>query len=191
VLREPLETGCIHVSRAARQSIFPAQFQFVAAMNPCPCGWRGHASGRCACTPDQVRRYRWRVSGALYDRIDVSIDVPAVDAAAMMRGPRPAGEESAAVRERVADAFERQIARQGKANGRLGAADVERWCVRSHESERLLGRAMGRHTLSARGYHRVLKVARTIADLVQCERIECEHIAEAIGYRREIGAAPT
>ena len=190
VLREPLETGCIHVSRAARQSVFPAQFQLVAAMNPCPCGWLGHASGRCACTPDQVRRYRWRVSGALYDRIDMAIDVPAVDAAAMAgASARPAAEASAAVRDRVAQAFERQIARQGKANARLGASDVERVCARSSESERLLAHAMARHTLSARGYHRVLKVARTIADLARSDRIEAAQVAEAIGYRHEFGVS--
>jgi magnesium chelatase family protein len=184
VLREPLETGSIHVSRAARQSEFPAQFQLVAAMNPCPCGWLGHASGRCACTPDQVRRYRWRVSGALYDRIDMAIEVPAVDAAAMAgAGAGRTGEASAAVRERVARAFERQIARQGKANARLGAANVERVCARSAECERLLAHAMARHTLSARGYHRVLKVARTIADLAGSDALDAVHVAEAIGYR--------
>jgi magnesium chelatase family protein len=184
VLREPLETGSIHVSRAARQSEFPAQFQLVAAMNPCPCGWLGHASGRCACTPDQVRRYRWRVSGALYDRIDMAIEVPAVDAAAMAgAGGVRTGEASAAVRERVARAFERQIARQGKANARLGAANVERVCARSAECERLLAHAMARHTLSARGYHRVLKVARTIADLAGSDALDAVHVAEAIGYR--------
>ncbi|MGE5737349.1 MAG: YifB family Mg chelatase-like AAA ATPase [Betaproteobacteria bacterium] len=184
VLREPLETGSIHVSRAARQSEFPAQFQLVAAMNPCPCGWLGHASGRCACTPDQVRRYRWRVSGALYDRIDMAIEVPAVDAAAMAgAGGGRTGEASAAVRERVARAFERQIARQGKANARLGAANVERVCARSAECERLLAHAMARHTLSARGYHRVLKVARTIADLAGSDALDAVHVAEAIGYR--------
>jgi magnesium chelatase family protein len=184
VLREPLETGSIHVSRAARQSEFPAQFQLVAAMNPCPCGWLGHASGRCACTPDQVRRYRWRVSGALYDRIDMAIEVPAVDAAAMAgAGGGRTGEASAAVRERVARAFERQIARQGKANARLGAANVERVCARSPECERLLAHAMARHTLSARGYHRVLKVARTIADLAGSDALDAVHVAEAIGYR--------
>ena len=189
VLREPLETGCIHVSRAARQSVFPAQFQLVAAMNPCPCGWLGHASGRCACTPDQVRRYRWRVSGALYDRIDMAIEVPAVDAAAMAgAAARRVGEGSAAIRERVAQAFARQIARQRKANARLSAPDVERVCARSRESERLLAHAMTRHTLSARGYHRVLKVARTIADLARSEMIDAAHVAEAIGYRREFVA---
>ncbi|HEX2391063.1 MAG TPA: YifB family Mg chelatase-like AAA ATPase [Casimicrobiaceae bacterium] len=189
VLREPLETGSIHVSRAARQSEFPAQFQLVAAMNPCPCGWLGHASGRCACTPDQVRRYRWRVSGALYDRIDMAIEVPAVDAAAMAgAGVGRAGEASAAVRARVACAFERQIARQGKANARLGAANVERVCARSPECERLLAHAMARHTLSARGYHRVLKVARTIADLARSDALDVVHVAEAIGYRPQFVA---
>jgi magnesium chelatase family protein len=190
VLREPLESGAIHVSRAARQSVFPAQFQLVAAMNPCPCGWLGHASGRCTCTPDHVRRYRWRVSGALYDRIDMTIEVPAIDAAALTNSGTCAGDEATrAVAARVANAYSKQIERQQKPNARLTPAEVARHCARSAESETLLARAMSRLALSARGYHRVIKVARTIADLAGCEAIEPAHVAEAIGYRREIGTA--
>ncbi len=191
VLREPLESGSIHVSRAARQSIFPAQFQLVAAMNPCPCGWLGHASGRCRCTPDQVQRYRRRVSGALYDRIDMAIDVPAVAATEMAARVDAAdsGERSSVVRDRVAHAYRWQIERQGKPNARLGPAEVERHCARTAAAESLLAQAMSRLSLSARGYHRVLKVARTIADVAQCDAIAPSHVAEAIGYRREIGAA--
>ena len=186
VLREPLESGTIHVSRAARQSVFPAQFQLVAAMNPCPCGWLGHASGRCRCAPDQIQRYRRRVSGALYDRIDLAIEVPAVNAADMaQRGNGPVA-DSFGMRERVARARVLQIERQGKCNARLMPADVERQCVRSAASETLLAQAMARFSLSARGYHRVLKVARTIADLAGQPSIDDTHVAEAIGYRMEL-----
>jgi magnesium chelatase family protein len=205
-LREPLESGVIHISRAARQSTFPAQFQLVAAMNPCPCGWLGHASGRCHCTPDRIARYRSRVSGPLLDRIDLAIDVPAVPPeslalnAGIGRRSRSEGsdvavaepeirtretvESSATVRVRVERARERQRDRQGKANARLSPAEVAAHCVPEADAEDLLARAMNRLALSARAYHRVLKVARTIADLAGCERINTTHVAEAIGYRR-------
>ena len=186
VLREPLESGTIHVSRAARQSVFPAQFQLVAAMNPCPCGWLGHASGRCQCAPDQVLRYRRRVSGALYDRIDIAIDVPAVNATDMTsRSVVDAHYTTARVRDRVARAHARQLDRQGRTNARLTPADVERHCTRDMSAERLLAQAMSRWSLSARGYHRVLKIARTIADIAGCAAIDAAHLAEAIGYRME------
>ena len=190
VLREPLESGSIHISRAARQSVFPAQFQLVAAMNPCPCGWLGHASGRCRCAPDQVDRYRRRVSGALYDRIDLAIDVPAVVAAAMSRTATDATTGTTAeIRARVARAYERQVDRQGKPNARLTPAEVERHCRRSAATESLLAQAMSRWSLSARGYHRVLKVARTIADVAACDAIDAAHVAEAISYRCDPGRA--
>ena len=190
VLREPLESGSIHVSRAARQSVFPAQFQLVAAMNPCPCGWLGHASGRCRCAPDQVDRYRRRVSGALYDRIDLAIDVPAVAAAAMSRTATDAATGTTAeIRARVARAYERQVDRQGKPNARLTPAEVERHCRRGAATESLLAQAMSRWSLSARGYHRVLKVARTIADVAACDAIDAAHVAEAISYRCDPGRA--
>ncbi|MDE2359366.1 MAG: YifB family Mg chelatase-like AAA ATPase [Betaproteobacteria bacterium] len=188
VLREPLESGVIHISRAARQSRFPAQFQLVAAMNPCPCGWLGHSSGRCGCTPDQVSRYRRRVSGALYDRIDMSIEVPALDAQDMAaRAPSSRSSETSIVRERVAQAHARQIGRQGKSNARLLPAEAERHCALSAPAERLLAQAMSKLFLSARGHQRIVKVARTIADLAGSEAIEGGHIAEAIGYRRDVG----
>ena len=193
VLREPLESGVVHISRAARQSTFPAQFQLVAAMNPCPCGWLNHASGRCGCTPEQVARYRKRVSGALYDRIDMAIEVPAL-AASDLTSPgthAPAGapassEGTGQVRERVARAHARQSVRQGKPNARLSAAEIERQCPRSAPAERILAQAMSRLFLSARGYHRVVKLARTIADLAGSEVIEAQHAAEAVGYRRDV-----
>jgi magnesium chelatase family protein len=187
VLREPLESGVIHVSRAARQSVFPAQFQLVAAMNPCPCGWFGHASARCTCAPDQVRRYRWRVSGALYDRIDMAIEVSGVAPDEMRSSGSAAVEHTTTVRERVDRAHRRQLARQGKANARLAVGEIAQHCPRSAASETLLAQAMSRMSLSARGYHRVIKVARTIADIADAEAIAPAHVAEAIAYRREIG----
>ena len=185
VLREPIESGSILVSRAARQTAFPAQFQLVAAMNPCPCGWLGHASGRCTCTLEQVRRYRWRVSGALCDRLDMAVDVPAVTAGEM--NGASSSEASQVVRARVAAAHRRQIDRQGRANARLAPRDVEQHCRRSSAAEGMLAQAMSRLWLSARGYHRVVKVARTIADLGGERNIEVAHVAEAIAYRRELG----
>ena len=186
VLREPIESGRIHISRAARQATFPARFQLVAAMNPCPCGYLGHASGRCRCTPDQVARYRARISGPLLDRIDVQIEVPslAVDALPGRRVTATTAENSAAVRERVAAATQRQRRRQAKANGWLDVKETERWCVTDSDAEALLKSAFARLALSARAYHRILKVARTIADLAESDTIAAAHVAEAIGYRR-------
>ena len=182
VLREPLESGKISVSRAARQAEFPARFQLLAAMNPCPCGFLGHYSGKCHCTPDQVARYRSRISGPLLDRIDLHIEVPAVpekDLAA-----RQSGEASAVIRARVAGARERQIARQGKPNAQLSAKEVGEHCVAEANAEQLVRRAISGLGLSARAYHRVLKVARTIADLAGASGISTPHVAEAVQYRR-------
>jgi len=186
VLREPLESGVINISRAARQSTFPAQFQLVAAMNPCPCGWLGDPSGRCRCTADHVARYRGRVSGPLVDRLDLAIDVPSVpaDALSMSAATRPCGESSAVVRERVATAYARQRTRQGKPNARLTVAEVALHCRPGLEAETLLAKAMARLSLSARAYHRILKVARTIADLAGSATIETAHVAETIQFRR-------
>jgi magnesium chelatase family protein len=185
-LREPLESGVIHISRAAHQSTFPAEFQFVAAMNPCPCGWLGHESGRCRCSPERIVRYRSRVSGPLIDRIDLGIDVPGL-APKAMAAPAASIDDplaSTALRARVAEARDRQIARQGKPNARLGPGDIDTHCRPDAGAAALLARAVARLTLSARGYHRVLKVARTIADLAGAEQIGGPHAAEAIGYRR-------
>jgi len=186
VLREPLESGVINISRAARQSTFPAQFQLVAAMNPCPCGWLGDPSGRCRCTADHVARYRGRVSGPLVDRLDLAIDVPSVpaDALSMSAATRPCGESSAVVRERVATAYARQRTRQGKPNARLTVAEVALHCRPALEAETLLAKAMARLSLSARAYHRILKVARTIGDLAGSATIETAHVAETIQFRR-------
>jgi magnesium chelatase family protein len=182
VLREPLESGTITISRAARQAEFPARFQLVAAMNPCPCGYHGDLSGRCRCTPDQVRAYRSRISGPLLDRIDLHIEVPAVPHAFLMR-PQGNTEGSATVRQRVVAARERQHTRQGCANKQLTNAQLDALCKLGDTESRLLEAAISRLRLSARAYHRILKVARTIADLAQCEHIEAAHLAEALQYR--------
>jgi magnesium chelatase family protein len=186
VLREPLETGEIHVSRAARHAKFPARFQLVAAMNPCPCGYLGHVSGKCHCTPEQIARYRARISGPLLDRIDLQIDVPAlaVDALAAPSGRDPAPESSDTVRMRVAASRDRQHARQGKPNAWLQPKEVERHCALDARGACLLKAAFAQLSLSARAYHRILKVARTIADLNAADAIGANHVAEAIGYRR-------
>jgi len=183
VLREPLESGKITISRAARQAEFPAQFQLIAAMNPCPCGYLGHPSGKCHCTPDQVARYRGRISGPLLDRIDIQIEVPAVPQEELMR-QRITGEKSSVIRQRVEKSHQLQLNRQGRTNSRLGVKEIDQHCTLDTASETLLKQAISRLNLSARAYHRILKVARTIADLSGAKKINNQHIAEAIQYRR-------
>jgi magnesium chelatase family protein len=182
VLREPLESGRISVSRAARQAEFPAEFQLVAAMNPCPCGYLGQPSGRCHCTPDQVARYRRRISGPLLDRIDLQIEVPDVPQEDLARAAQ--GEPSEAIRRRVAAARDRQLKRQGRPNAVLSTSEVERHCAPDAHGARMLQQAVSRLGFSARAYHRVLKVARTIADLAGAWNLAASHVAEAIQYRR-------
>ena len=182
VLREPLESGTVTVSRAARTAEFPARFQLVAAMNPCPCGWAGDASGRCRCGPDLVRRYRSRVSGPLLDRIDLHVHVPRLPPQDL-RPDAPDGEGSAAVQARVIAARDRQHARCGKPNARMGQAETMAHCRLSARDQALLERAVERLQLSARSLHRILRVARTIADLAGDEAIATPHLTEALGYR--------
>ena len=182
VLREPLESGKISVSRAARQAEFPARFQLIAAMNPCPCGFLGHYSGKCRCTPDQVTRYRHRISGPLMDRIDLHIEVPAVPEREITS--RQPGETSASVRERVSAARDIQLQRQGKPNALLSVKEIEIHCIAEPKGEQLARQAITRLGLSARAYHRILKVARTIADLAGAATISAAHVAEAVQYRR-------
>jgi magnesium chelatase family protein len=190
VLREPIESGHIVISRAARQSEFPARFQLVAAMNPCPCGHLGDPAATCRCTPDRVAAYRGRISGPLLDRIDLHVEVPRVAPGEIARaGP---SEVSPIVAQRVAAARMRQLGRQDCSNSRLeGWAVLE--CTRADApSLALLGTAMQRLALSARAYHRVLRVARTLADLVGDEQVRPEHVAEAITFRqldRRVGGA--
>jgi magnesium chelatase family protein len=182
VLREPLESGRISVSRAARQAEFPAEFQLVAAMNPCPCGYLGHSNGRCRCTPGQVARYCGRISGPLLDRIDLQIEVPAVPQEELVH--KAQGESSTAIRERVAVARARQLERQGKPNFALSSREVDRNCTPDARGATVLKQAIARLGLSARAYHRILKVARTIADLADEKALSAVPVAEAIQYRR-------
>ena len=181
VLREPLETGRILISRAARQAEFPARFQLVAAMNPCPCGYWGDPDGRCQCSVEQVQRYRGRLSGPLLDRIDLQVEVPRIPFAELQG---QAGEPSVRVRERVAAARVRQHARGGVLNARLESRALEAHCALRPGDHALLGQVMERFRLSARSYHRILRVARTIADLEGADAIGRHHLTEALGYRR-------
>lgn len=184
VLREPLESRAINISRAARQVTFPSHFQLIAAMNPCPDGYHGAniAARPCRCTPDQIARYRGKLSGPLLDRIDLQITVPALSADALRAASD--GERSAQVRARVVAATARQHARQGKANADLSAAEIDQHCALDERGEQLMQQASARMGLSARAQHRICRVARTIADLAGGERISAAHLAEAIGFRR-------
>jgi magnesium chelatase family protein len=184
VLREPLESGHIHISRAARQAEFPARFQLVAAMNPCPCGYLGDPSSRCRCTAEQVARYRARISGPLLDRIDLHVEVPRVPVSQLSAPEVGAIEKSGQVRARVEDARKRQLDRAGKPNQALSPSELEHASPLDEPARRLMSQALQRLGLSARAYHRVLKVALTIADLAGSDRIETTHLSEAIGYRR-------
>ena len=182
VLREPLESGRISISRAARQADFPAKFQLIAAMNPCPCGYLGHANGKCHCTPAQVARYRSKISGPLLDRIDIQIEVGAMTEEELTQ--LPAGESSADIQARVTRAAEKQLSRQGKYNLHLTTKEIDRYRALEESGVNLIKQAIAKLNLSARAYHRILKVARTIADLADKESISAAHIAEAIQYRR-------
>ncbi len=184
VLREPLESGRIHISRAARRAEFPARFQLIAAMNPCPCGYLGDPGGRCRCTAEQVARYRSRISGPLLDRIDLHVEVPRLPPAELSGEQVSRAETSACVSRRVEAARERQLARAGKPNHALTPREVERTCGLDGAGRLLITQALERLGLSARAYHRILKVARTIADLVDSDAITTSHLSEAIGYRR-------
>jgi magnesium chelatase family protein len=184
VLREPLESGQITISRAARQADFPARFQLIAAMNPCPCGFLGALHRECRCTPDQVARYQGKISGPLLDRIDMQIQVGAIAHDDLLQ--QAAGEASADIAARVANSFELQQQRQRKSNYLLSTTEIDLHCKPDAAGEDLLRTAMTRLNWSARAYHRVLKVARTIADLSQTPIIGKAHIAEAIQYRRAL-----
>ncbi|GAA4358230.1 hypothetical protein GCM10023165_52960 [Variovorax defluvii] len=183
-LREPLETGSITIARAARRAEFPARFQLIAAMNPCPCGYQGSPLKACRCTRDQVARYQGKLSGPLLDRIDLHIEVPSVTPAQLLEAP--AGEASADVRTRVAQARERALARQGKSNQALQGGEIDRHARLDTAALQFLHKAAARLGWSARSTHRALKVARTIADLAGAEGVEAAHVGEAMQYRRAL-----
>jgi magnesium chelatase family protein len=185
-LREPLETGRILISRAARQAEFPARFQLVAAMNPCPCGHLGSPLRACRCTPDVVARYQGRISGPLLDRIDVQVEVPAV--APETLAALPDGEPSAVIAQRVAVAREQALQRQGCANAALSGEALDRHCALDAATSKFLQTASARLGWSARSFHRVLRIARSVADLAGSDAIGLPHVAEAIQCRRMLAA---
>ena len=182
VLREPLESGHITISRAARQADFPARFQLIAAMNPCPCGYLGHPTRACRCTIEAIRRYRDRISGPLLDRIDLQIEVPTLSDGEI--ATVASSETSTVIATRVTLARARQMARQGKANALLDGKAIDEHCILDDRGAQLLRTATTKLGWSARAYHRVLKIARTIADLASSQTVDAAHVAEAIGYRR-------
>ncbi len=183
VLREPLESGYITISRAARQAEFPAKFQLIAAMNPCPQGYDCDMRENCRCTAEQQRRHRARISAPLLDRIDLHVDVPRVPKEILRANSHAAGETSEQVRQRVIGARQRQLNRQGKINAELNSRDIDIHCKITEEDDTLLEKAMNRFKLSARAYHRILKIARTIADLDNSGEISTAHLSEALSFR--------
>jgi magnesium chelatase family protein len=182
-LREPLESGVVTISRVAFQTVFPAQFQLIAAMNPCPCGYAGSASGDCRCTEEQVLRYFNKLSGPLLDRIDMQIEVPALPAEILGSDTTEIREVSSEVKARVIKARQWQLDRQQKANAELTVRELDVFCPLGNDVQRLLHQAMQKFNLSARVYHRVVKLARTIADLAESEYIAPAHLSEALAYR--------
>ena len=181
VLREPLESGQITISRAALQADFPARFQLIAAMNPCHCGYLGDVSGKCRCTMEQIQRYRNRISGPLLDRIDMHVEVPRLPIE-HMHGRK--GEGSSMVRERVTRTRDVQLQRNGTLNSQLTGNQMDEVCALSKPDRLMLQQAMEKLQLSARAYHRILKLARTIADMDESAAIKTSHLGEAINYRR-------
>jgi len=182
-LREPLESGVVHLSRLKRSCEFPARFQLVAAMNPCPCGYAGDRGGRCHCTAEQIARYRHRISGPLIDRIDMHVELMALPVEHLLGDVPADAENSATVAVRVAAARQVQMQRQGKLNARLTPSEVTRFCGLQRESRVLLGTAIARLGLSARACHRVQKLARTCADLAGEPKIRRTDVAEAVQLR--------
>jgi magnesium chelatase family protein len=182
-LREPLETGVIAVSRVAMQAEYPAEFQLIAAMNPCPCGYRGDPNERCECTPGRIDQYRARVSGPLLDRIDLRVEVPAI-AQRELTADIPSGDSTAQAAAKVLAARNRQLARAGKMNSRLTIQEIGQFCHLDPAGERIFWQSQAKLGISARSYHHTLRVARTIADLEPGDAIRDYHVAEALQLRR-------
>ncbi|MGE8595774.1 MAG: YifB family Mg chelatase-like AAA ATPase, partial [Acinetobacter faecalis] len=183
VLRQPLEAKEIVISRASRQITFPANFQLIAAMNPCPCGYAFNQDVRCQCSADAIKRYQNRISGPLLDRIDLHIDVPPLQASEL-QDTKPV-EDSETVRLRVIAAYNFQIERQNCLNMALSPKELEKYATLDIQASKIIELAQQRLNLSARAYHRVLRVARTIADLAQSENIQSTHLTEALSYRSQ------
>lgn len=186
VLREPLESGHIVISRAAKQVEYPANFQLIAAMNPCPCGYLGDKSSRCRCTEEQINRYQHKISGPLMDRLDMVIEVHSIPNAIINQTKDEKAENSSTIRQRVVNAFNKQMDRSGVVNSELKTADIEKHCTLSDTDKTLLQTATTKLGLSGRAIHRVMKVARTIADLSNSEKILTQHLSEAISYRQKV-----
>lgn len=182
VIREPLEDGEITISRAGQQADFPARIQLVAAMNPCPCGYYGDQREPCRCGPELISRYQSRVSGPLLDRVDIQISVQRIEYA-LLRGDAKRGESSASVRARVVKAYQAQLDRCSKTNSQMDSKEVEKYCTLNEEQHKWLEAALEKFNLSARAIHRTLKVARTVADMAGSEKIEADHLREALSYR--------
>ncbi len=180
-MREPLEAGQVTISRASFYTKFPAQFQLIAAMNPCPCGYAGDKSSRCTCTAEQVQRYQQRLSGPLLDRIDMHIEIPRLPTTKLQTSEK--SENSLAVRTRVVFAQNTQYERQHKINALLTAAEVKQFCPLEKKDQDFLSEAAEKLGLSARAYHRIIRLARTIADLANSKNIEKEHLEESLSYR--------
>ncbi|CAA0078993.1 Competence protein ComM [BD1-7 clade bacterium] len=189
-LREPLESHRICISRANQQALFPARFQLIAAMNPCPCGYHGDTTNRCRCSPDQIHRYCGRLSGPLLDRIDIHIHLQPTPIEVMTRPQNAAEESSSRIRERVEQAYQRQIARQNKANGDLSGSELHQFGAFLPEATAALENMAHQLQLSARGLQRAMRLARTIADLADSEHINRAHCLEACQYRQLAAAQP-
>lgn len=181
-LREPLESGWVTISRAVQQAKFPANFQLIAAMNPCPCGYFGNKQGNCHCSAEQIRRYQNRISGPFLDRIDIYIEVPPLSKGFKIKKEKR--ETSDAIKSRVAAAKKLQYARAKKSNSSLSSQEIEKFSLLTQSDYDFLEQAIERMKLSMRAYHRILKVARTIADLDQSTNVTIKHLAEAINYRK-------
>jgi magnesium chelatase family protein len=184
VLREPMESGRIIISRAARQAEFPARFQLLAAMNPCPCGYLGDPQGKCHCSADQVQRYRQKISGPLMDRIDMHIVVPALPISELRQQRHHDNESSQVIRGRVKQARNIQLQRHARINAHLSTTDIKDSCRLGEPDQQLLEKAMSRFGLSMRAYNKILKLSRTIADLDGKQSITTNHLSEALSYRQ-------